>query len=175
MWRPLLLLGLALALPACGAGGGDPAPAANNTSTTFSDPGIETFPDEGRTHVPVGTVIHYNTDPPTSGPHYPDPEPGGFYTTPIDPGFLVHSMEHGGVIIYYDITRVTASDLDALVTRANQHLGTFSQVVVVPRSDPTDAIILTAWTHWLRLSTFDASRIDGFITLFLGKGPESPP
>jgi hypothetical protein len=173
MWRRFIIVGLALAIPACGGGGGDSA--APSSAATFNDPDIQTFPDEGRTHVPVGTVIQYGTDPPTSGPHYPDPEPGGFYTTPIDPGFLVHSMEHGGVIIYYDASELLPSDLTFLQTLASQHPGIFSQVVVVPRVDPVDPIILTAWTHMLRLPMFDESRIDNFLNLFLGKGPEQPP
>src|SRR6185369_4191590 len=100
MKRALVLAAVAAILPACGPSG-DGMPATSN-GMTAADPGIETFADEGNTHVPVGTVITYNTDPPTSGNHYPDPQPGGFYATPIAPGFLVHTMEHGGIIIYYD-------------------------------------------------------------------------
>src|SRR5438874_921600 len=95
-------VGLFLAIvivPACGTHPSSMEMQASSgpLPVTYSDPGIETFPNEGNTHVPVGTVISYRTDPPTSGNHYPDPQPGGFYTSPILPGFLVHSMEHGGV------------------------------------------------------------------------------
>jgi hypothetical protein len=173
--RGMVLGLLALGLPACGgsnASAPTPSSASNPTSGGFNDPDIQTFPDEGRTHVPDGTVINYQTDPPTSGPHYPEPEPGGFYTTPIESGFLVHSMEHGGIIIYYT-PAVTADQLASLAAIANAHGGIFSQVVVVPRPDPVDPIILTAWTHMLRLATYDQSRIDNFIALFIGKGPET--
>jgi len=111
-----MLAAVAILVPACGGGGvgGDGSGASSHAAVVFSDPGIETFPDEGHAHVPVGTVIPYQTDPPTSGDHYPDPQPGGFYTKPIASGFLVHSMEHGGVIIYYDGHYVPKKDLDAL-------------------------------------------------------------
>jgi hypothetical protein len=166
-------LALAAAIiPACGNGPQSSSSPQAESATTFADKDIETFPSEGQEHVPVGTVIPYQTDPPTSGPHYPDPEPGGFYTTEIAAGFLVHSMEHGGVIIYYS-PAVTSDQLLHLQDLASQHPGLVSQVVAVPRNDPTYPIILTAWTHRLRLSTYDASRIDGFIALFLGKGPEN--
>src|SRR5882672_5783083 len=119
-------------VPACGT-----PPSSMGThsgsvqgTVTFSDADIETFPDEGNTHVPVGTVIAYRTDPPTSGNHYPDPQPGGFYTQPILPGFLVHSMEHGGVIIYYHDPALTGAQRNRLRDLAKQHPGTFSQVVV---------------------------------------------
>jgi hypothetical protein len=167
--RGVLALFLAAVIPACGGGQNDsPAPVSK-----FSDPGIETFANEGQEHVPVGTVIAYQTDPPTSGPHYPDPEPGGFYTQEIAAGFLVHSMEHGGVIIYTS-PQVTDEQLAHLKALADQHPGLDAQVVVVPRNDPSYPIILTAWTHRLRLAAYDAARIDGFITLFLGQGPEHP-
>jgi hypothetical protein len=173
-----LVLGLvALVLPACGSSSSSssaPNSASNGTSGNFNDTDILTFPDEGRTHVPDGTVIDYQTDPPTSGDHYPEPEPGGFYTTEIAAGFLVHSMEHGGIIIYYS-PAVTSDQQAALAAIANAHPGIFAQVVVVPRNDPTYPIILTAWTHMLRLSTYDQSRIDNFIALFIGQGPEAAP
>jgi hypothetical protein len=174
MARRLLILGvLSVLIPACGGGGGDGgSTSAANGSVAYSDAAIETFPSEGSTHVPVGTVVDYHTDPPTSGNHYPDPQPGGYYTAPVASGFLVHSMEHGGVIIYYDASRLTADNLLALQALAAQHPGTFSQVVVVPRTDPANAIILTAWTHRLQLAAYDQTRIEGFMTLFLGNGPE---
>lgn len=136
------------------------------------DPDFETFPSEGRTHVPPGTVVDYKTDPPTSGNHYPDPQQGGFYTEPILSGYLVHSMEHGGVIIYYDSTLVSAADLDALKTLAAQHGGLQAQICCVPRSDTTYPIILTSWCHRLRLPAYDAARIQGFLNEYLGRGPE---
>jgi phospholipase C len=137
-----------------------------------ADPGIETFPDEGRAQVPVGTVVAYQTDPPTSGNHYPDPEPGGFYTTPIAAGFLVHSMARGGVIIYYDPSVVSAGDLDGLRALAGLHPGLQSQVCCVPRTDASDPVILTAWTHRLRLPGYDGLEIQNFVNGFLGRGPE---
>jgi acyl-CoA thioesterase-1 len=175
------LLGtLALMLPAFGSpnsgGSGIVAvvPKLNQTQT-FSDPGIETFPNEGQVHVPVGTVVVYMTDPPTSGNHYPSPQAGGYFESPIAAGFLVHSMEHGGVIIYYNPATVTDAQKYTLKLLARNHPGIMAMVVCVPRNDPIYPIILTAWTHRLRLTTYDQSRIDGFVALFLGQGPEKGP
>jgi hypothetical protein len=81
-------------------GSNSSASPGTTVAVTYSDPGIETFPHEGQIHAPAGTQIEYHTYPPTSDNHYPDPEPGGFFEAPIAPGFLIHSMEHGGVIIY---------------------------------------------------------------------------
>lgn len=176
----LLLSGLALVLPAFGSPnsgtlgviGVAPHP---NPKPALIDPGIETFPYEGSTHVPVGSTVAYMTDPPTSGNHYPYPQGGGYFDTAIESGFLVHSMEHGGVIIYYDPAVVTDAQKYNLKTLARNHPGLFGMLVCVPRNDPAYPIILTAWTHRLRLETYDQSRLDGFVTLFLNQGPEYGP
>src|SRR4029453_15017314 len=71
----VLLGGLALMLPACGSSNSDPAVVDVDPNPgpdpTPDNPGIETFPNEGSAHVPVGSVVVYLTDPPTSGNHYP--------------------------------------------------------------------------------------------------------
>jgi uncharacterized protein DUF3105 len=171
-WPAALLV--SLILPACGGAPEGPF-AAHHEELLPTDSDIETFPDEGHAHVPVGTVVRYRTDPPTSGNHYPDPQDGGFFDHPIAAGYLVHSMEHGAVIIYYNPETVTGSQQDALKRLARQHPGSFSQVICVPRDDPKYPIILTAWTHRLRLAEWDRDRIDDFLTLYLGHGPEHDP
>lgn len=58
--------------------------------------------DLGREHVPDGAVISYNSNPPTSGPHYEQWAKAGVYQSPVPDGYLVHSLEHGYVIISYN-------------------------------------------------------------------------
>ena len=168
--RWLAAVAAALILPACGGDGG-----SRSENPDPADPDIETFPSEGTLHVDVGTVLAYDTDPPTSGPHYPVPQDGGFFETAIDPGYLVHSLEHGAVIIYYNPATVVDNQIKYLKQLAKKNPGNFSQVICVPRDDATYPIILTAWTHRLRLTAWDQDRIDGFIALYLGEGPEPPP
>jgi len=160
-----LVLASALAIVSCG----------NKKSTIMgpTDPQVETFPSEGQMHVPEGSPVTYNTDPPTSGAHYPSPWPGGFYDTEIAAGYLVHSLEHGAVVIYYNAPALTTAQIDTLRARAAAHPGSFSQVVVVPRNDPVYPVILTAWTHRLRLTSYAQNRIDDFIGTFRGHGPEN--
>jgi predicted outer membrane protein len=177
MMKAAAMMTLAVLLPACGKDSGtEPAAGPAPTPTPQpTDPQIETFPSEGSTHVPVGTVIVYNTDPPTSGDHYPDPQNGGYFETEIAAPYLVHSMEHGGVIIYYNPATVTKSQKDDLKALARAYPGIFDMVICVPRNDAAYPIILTAWTHRYRLPTYDQSRIDAFIALYRGHGPEAPP
>ncbi len=58
--------------------------------------------DLGREHVAQGTVVQYNSNPPTSGSHYAEWTKGGLYNTPQEDGKLIHSLEHGYIIISYN-------------------------------------------------------------------------
>lgn len=64
-------------------------------------PGTESL-DEGRNHVPHGQKVDYKFNPPTGGNHYGDWIIKGFYDEPREDGSLVHSLEHGYVVINYD-------------------------------------------------------------------------
>src|SRR5207245_11759451 len=76
---------------------------------SFAQPKVDvsavySVPDEGRKHVPEGTPIPYQHIPPSSGNHYPPPgapKPWGSYKDAVGPGYFVHSLEHGGVVLLY--------------------------------------------------------------------------
>ncbi len=70
---------------------------------TTSPPG-QKIPDMGREHVSETQVAQtqYNSNPPTSGPHLPIWVKAGVYTSPQSEGELIHSLEHGYVIISYN-------------------------------------------------------------------------
>lgn len=65
--------------------------------------------DLGREHVPVGTNVDYNSNPPTSGKHYADWIRSGVYETPGEDGNLIHSLEHGYVIMSYNCDKKVTS------------------------------------------------------------------
>jgi len=64
----------------------------------------ESLPDLGRDHVPQTewSKFAYNSNPPTSGPHDVVWTKPGIYDTPQGEGNLVHSLEHGYIIISYN-------------------------------------------------------------------------
>src|SRR3989344_3556193 len=85
----------------------------------------EKIADLGRGHVPIGEKVDYNSNPPTSGKHYEDWERAGVYDQPKDDRNLVHSLEHGYVIMSYNcgikltlIPEVFAHGLDESVFEA---------------------------------------------------------
>jgi len=133
------------------------------------------FPNQGQEHIEVG-VSHpaYNSDPPTSGPHYKQPAKAGFYDEAVEDEYLVHSMEHGYVIIWYNCEKLSDADcagLKAQIRQVMQDEGT-AKLIAAPRTGMASLIALTAWTRLDRLDLFDDKRIKAFVEAFRGQGPE---
>ena len=58
--------------------------------------------DIGQQHVADTTSVTYNSNPPTSGSHFEVWAKRGAYSNVIADGYLIHSLEHGYVIISYN-------------------------------------------------------------------------
>ncbi len=139
---------------------------------------IKTYPALTRTHIKLGTKVTYNSDPPTSGPHYPDWAKSGVYDKPVDDRFLVHSLEHGYIIISYDCQTsqnpLSFSDCSSL----KKQLSDIAQekklwkLIVVPRPKLDTKIALTAWTHLDNMNRLQTEEVKGFIDEFRDQGPE---
>lgn len=128
--------------------------------------------DLGREHVPVGTEVEYNSNPPTSGPHYSEWTKAGVYEEPLEDGYLVHSLEHGYVIMSYNCPE--GEDCEEL---KNNLRSVFEKkgkrkLIVVPRPNLDVLIALTAWTRIQKLQEYDEEAIVNFIDSFRDRGPE---
>lgn len=134
--------------------------------------GTESFTEEGNKHVPSAQRVTYATDPPTSGMHWDGTVKRGFHDQAPAPELLVHNLEHGNVIIYYDPVRLPKPDQDKLKRVAQQFTGEWDGVVAVPRDDAEYPLILTAWQARLRLQTWDQAKVDKFVDAYRGRGPE---
>jgi hypothetical protein len=92
-------------------------------------------------HRPEGTAISYPDAPPADGPHYPTPAPitRKFYTAGDRPQvpYVVHNLEHGYTLLWYDDTVAEDSDqLAAVKGIAAKFSG----------SKQTDKFIALPWT-----------------------------
>ncbi|MDS0282408.1 DUF3105 domain-containing protein [Haloarcula onubensis] len=137
---------------------------------------VEQFPSEGNQHVSTGQDIDYTRSPPLSGPHYSAAAEGGFYEEPQPPGNVVHSLEHGAVVIYYDESAMSESARTSLQAFADTHTGTWRSVVVMPNPNESaeSDFVLTAWRHRMYMDSYDAQTVFEFLSEFLGRGPENP-
>ncbi len=73
-------------------------------------PGEKT-PQEGREHLPEGSELSFDYNPPTGGNHYASWITKGFYDEPRWDGNLVHSLEHGYIIFWYNCDQKLKAEL----------------------------------------------------------------
>jgi hypothetical protein len=134
-------------------------------------PGTEIHPAaEEPGHLPPDVEHDYGTPFPTSGPHSIRGTQPNFYWQPQPPTELVHALEHGHVVIYYDAPGEEV--LGQLLALTHEHAGEKSALVVVPSPGIGEEIVLTAWERRLMLSEYDPAKARDFIAAFLGRHSE---
>jgi hypothetical protein len=85
--------------------------------------------------------VEYNSNPPTSGKHFEIPAQDGIYGEAPQDETLVHTMEHGRVIIWAkpSLPKNQLADIRALVEDDPY------QMVLVPRANMPYPVAATAW------------------------------
>lgn len=165
-------LGLAVAWPATDAsaqahgGGRDELYQYDASHPAYKD--IQREESLGREH--IDGPVDYGTDFPTSGPHAPSPARPGFYNDPLPSEALVHALEHGNIVIYYDAPSDAAMNL--LRGWTDQYQGVWDGVIAVRHDDLGEKIVMTSWQHRLEMAKIDV-RASFFIDAFRGRGPEN--
>lgn len=130
------------------------------------------IPDLGRGHVADSTQLQFNSNPPTSGQHYAKWTTRGIYDKPQPDGNLVHSLEHGAVILSYksDLSKEDVEKLKSVFSSAS-----VSKKIMVPRDNLDLPVALTSWGRLLKLQTIDATseaKIKEFMETNEDRGPE---
>ena len=131
-------------------------------------------------HVEEGTDPGpYNTDPPTSGRHYANSYQSGFFeeadvNVPYPAGYLVHSLEHGYVIFWYNCNVIDESDCTQLKSEIRAVMDGANNVKVI--AHPWDSlevpVVMTSWGRMLRMESFDAEVASSFVERNRNKAPE---
>lgn len=143
--------------------------------------GEEKFPSQGNAHVPADAPhsFAYASTPPTSGPHYGSLVQWGIYDEPVAYQSLLHNMEDGGVIIFYQCPDGCPDTMDALSDIVRPYLAADRRVVLAP-NDPTwtnglvahqdmgAPIAVAAWRSLLKLESVDADRVRTLIERYEG-------
>lgn len=126
-----------------------------------------------KNHVQDGTIVAYNSVPATSGDHYFSPQPCGFYQGEVPDERVVHNLEHGNIVISYNLP--DAGDVDALENVYND-LGGWKDHYTVVRSYSRIApgqVALSAWGVLDIMDGVDQNRIERFYEHYVGRlGPE---
>lgn len=131
-------------------------------------------------HVTAGTDPGtYSTDPPTSGPHYPDEMQAGFYNegdqqSPYPAGYLVHNLEHGYVIFWYNCSVVgdqECANLKASIKSVMDQVENF-KVIAFPWPSIDVPVVMTSWGRLLKFDNFAPQRAREFVLANRNKAPE---
>ena len=139
----------------------------------------ETLSDQGQDHAPLGTAFAYNSNPPSSGPHFTSPANWGVYDYEVNDQIFLHNLEHGGIWISYrpSVPADAVEELKAIAEEFGK-----SKIVMAPRSANDADIAIVAWT---RVRKFDLSAeqltdqqkgdIRNFYKAYKNRGPEFVP
>jgi hypothetical protein len=105
-------------------------------------------------------LSNYASIPPVSGPHNPQPLPGGEYSAPPDIYQAIHSLEHGAVIIWYSPDAASDPTVAADLAKLQDFFGKTREqekVIVAPFDYPDQGdagklpagkqMVLAAWHH----------------------------
>lgn len=133
------------------------------------------MPEEGKQHLKEGDSITYESNPPTSGSHWPVSLADDVYDTEKPDEAIIHSLEHGRIWVSYrpSIPEETKENLKNLLRGEGA-------VILTPRSANETDIALAAWRRLDIFDigedgNFDEKRILDFIKRYRLKGPEFVP
>jgi len=130
---------------------------------------LQVMADEGRGHLAPGDPMPiYKSVPPTSGTHNPQSYPAGIYDKNADITELIHSLEHGYIILYYN--NIPQEQIDELV-RIQQ--SDPYKVSVVEYPNMPQKIALAAWGNLQNCEGVNEQVIRSFIAQFRDHGPEN--
>jgi Protein of unknown function (DUF3105) len=125
---------------------------------------------------PGGTSNGWNTDPPTSGPHFGIAAIFGIYEDELELARVVHNLEHGGIFILYgdDVPDATVDELRSFYD--DHKTGT----IMAPLDRLGDEFALGAWVvdgdtdsgFLAKCTTFDEDAASSFLRSLQFRGPE---
>ena len=136
--------------------------------------------------IPVMTTTHitvdsdpgkYNSDPPTSGPHYAEEAQAGFYDTNIyqfPAGYLVHNLEHGYILFWYNcdlLDETGCTNLKNQIKATMDDLGN-ARMIAYPWNSLDVPVVMTSWGRLQKFEVFDAEQAKAFYRANLNRSPE---
>ncbi len=147
--------------------------ASNQTGFSAKPLLGQNVPISGRQHFPDDTKITYDTNPPAEGNHYPEAQDAGVYTTAPADGHLVHSLEHGAVILWYNPKLLSQDQVKQLTNLFNSI--SLSKTIMTPRESMDVSVAVTSWGRILKLESIDEKQIKAFFETNYNRGPEQAP
>jgi hypothetical protein len=121
--------------------------------------------------------VLYDVRPTHAGPHFDGVNPVGVFSSPQDERLVVHNLEHGAVVVWYDPDLIDRDDLQALESwvedrnRAGFHGRAGSAVIASPYPVPLDSgktLAFRAWMAAVDCDGFAEEYADAFLATHYG-------
>jgi hypothetical protein len=132
-------------------------------------------------HVAIGTHVDYDSNPPSSGPHYPIWAAYQVWDTPVQREYYVHNLEHGAIVLLYkcadaggcpDVVDAFKKTSDALPDDPLCFGGVRVRTVITPDPLIDFPIAAAAWGWTYRAECIDLPSLIQFAKDHYGQGPE---
>ena len=154
-----------------------PAPEKPSASCEVT---IESPPISGNQHLSEGTQITYCSNPPSSGPHYPVWAAFQEYSAPVEWPYLVHSLEHGAIVLLYKCEQACPEIVDQLkAVRDNAAAdplcaayGGGKRIIIAPSTTIATPVAAAAWGKTYQAACVDMPTLEAFARDNYAKGPE---
>ncbi len=133
-------------------------------------------------HIPQDASVVYNSNPPSSGPHYATWANFQEFSEPVDDRYLVHSMEHGAVLLLYKcedagcpagLVEGLRAVRDAIVTDPLCDPSIRVRVIIAPRPKNDVMVAAAAWGYTYRADCLDEASLTQFVNAHYAMGPEN--
>ena len=141
----------------------------------------ETHPPASATHLAMCSDIPYDSNPPSGGNHYGVWAAYQSYDFAVPDGFLVHCLEHGAVVYWYNCPDGCADEVARAEAMINAlpldplcaGLPTPRRAVLVPSPSLDARWAASAWGFLQKADCFDADALSSFYMDHFGQGPEA--
>jgi hypothetical protein len=144
-------------------------------------PAVESHPIEGADHLTPCDPTPYNTNPPSSGDHYGVWAAFRTYDVPVAPGFLVHDLEHGAVVVGYNCPGGCAEDVAKIKAWIGSRpvdplcagLSTQRRIILAPNPALDVKFAAAAWGWTWKASCVDTASLNAFTDAHYAKASEN--
>jgi hypothetical protein len=134
-------------------------------------------------HVPIGTDIQWDSNPPSNGPHFPIWAAYQAYTSPVPRGYYVHNEEHGAVVFLYNCGDAGCPGIVAGLQAASDAIpddpvcataggGVRVRTVITPDPLIDVPVAAAAWGWVYKAQCLDAPTLQSFTLQHYAMGPE---
>ena len=132
-------------------------------------------------HVNEGEPVESPSDPPTSGSHYGRSMPAGFYTenspeyqSGDHDGYIIHSLEHGYIVFWYNCALLDDQGCSDLLTSIKTTMDEFNnyKLIAIPRPSITHPLVMTSWEHLQEFESYNENLAKKFIRVNRPLSPE---